>query len=342
MTRPCLWNLARYSFLGSAAYLLYRLPSSCFFCSEAPDDNSLHVEYIAKVRMIVELQESPAITFVSALRIPDIGIENHKNVDLVILIKRKLFLVEVKYWLGKVKVDANGCWCEKHEDGSLVRHGNVVEEVKKRAALLESYLLRRGLELPLNLVQSAIVLAHPDCRVDGSALGIKQVFTLEQWKAFLRRKTQKKSLDWIIPSKQQGFYQRLIGVLDTTPTWDRITFEGGDIALGNFLGFSGWSDDMETLKSIKRSRVSIVSIKSQRELTTVLGFPLMAGVSANVSCTLRNYRDIVSKKWSRGNFEEHKWVGKVRGNTYVVFQRVGSNAPQMFMLSSVVLIQLSA
>ncbi|KAI5069471.1 hypothetical protein GOP47_0015772 [Adiantum capillus-veneris] len=330
---------------ATESYLLYRFPTSCILCSEETED-LVHADYAAKVRMIVELQESPAVKFVGALRIPDTGDENNKNVDLVIRIKRKLYLVEVKYWSGKIKLEANGCWCQKHEDGSVVRLGNVVEEVKKRAALLELYLLRRGLELSSNFVQSIVVLAHPDCRVDGSILGIQQVFTSEEWKAFLRRKAQKIPFDWIVPSKHplltNSFFQRLAGVLDTTPTWDRITFEGGDIALGNFLGFNGCSDDMEVLKSVKRSRVSDVSIKSQPEHMTVLGFPLTTTVSAQASCTLRNYRAIVSKRGGKKNAEEPKQLAKVRGNTDVLFQTVGSNTPQLFTLSSVVLIQLSA
>eukprot|EP00250_Pteridium_aquilinum_P011169 c19882_g1_i1 orf=95-1138(+) len=341
-----MWSLAKLSVLGAAAYgLLYRFPISCLLCSEALED-PLHADRLAKILMLKELRENPGINFAGALRIPDTGDEDHKEVDLVILTRRKLYLVEAKSWSEKVKREIDGSWCQKYADGSLLRHGNIAEEVKKRAALLESYLFRRGLKPPSSFVQYIIVFTNPDCRVDETILCIPGVFSLQQWKAFLRKKAQKSALSWMIPKKgkmmSSGFYQQLVSILSTAPTWDRLTLEGGDIVLGNFLHFNGSVEDMEALKMVKRSRVSDVSITSKQEHTYILGLYLKTASMAEVRCTLRDYREASSRKDNKDKADESVWLARVRGDTEVVFQVVGSMSSQMFKMSNVLFIHLSA
>eukprot|EP00250_Pteridium_aquilinum_P011170 c19882_g1_i2 orf=95-955(+) len=280
-----MWSLAKLSVLGAAAYgLLYRFPISCLLCSEALED-PLHADRLAKILMLKELRENPGINFAGALRIPDTGDEDHKEVDLVILTRRKLYLVEAKSWSEKVKREIDGSWCQKYADGSLLRHGNIAEEVKKRAALLESYLFRRGLKPPSSFVQYIIVFTNPDCR---------------------------------------------------------LTLEGGDIVLGNFLHFNGSVEDMEALKMVKRSRVSDVSITSKQEHTYILGLYLKTASMAEVRCTLRDYREASSRKDNKDKADESVWLARVRGDTEVVFQVVGSMSSQMFKMSNVLFIHLSA
>lgn len=348
-------GLAKLSVLGIAAataYALYRhpyFPTCCFSSDENSEPDPDHADRLAKIRMLAALQGYPGIKVFGALRIPDTGHKEHKEIDLVILTKRKLCLVEVKSWAGIVKCEVDGSWCQMCEDGSLLKHGNIVEEVKKRAALLESYLFRRGLKLPFSFIRCMVVIANPHCRVDETILPQPGVFSLQQWESFLRKEAQKSMFGWmkikglkkrkVMPS---DLYQQLHNILSTAPTWDRLSFEGGDIIFGDFLHFNGLAEDLEALKMVKRSRISEVSVTNKQEHTShLLGLCLKTISLAEVSCTLRDYRRTALKKENKDKAES-EWHATVNGDTEVVFQAVGTTRPQVFKVNTVVAIHLSA
>ncbi|KAH7294599.1 hypothetical protein KP509_27G009000 [Ceratopteris richardii] len=352
MSRDCLWSLAKYSFLGAAAYgLLYsvvdyahRLPISCLPWSE-PEEDHHHLDRLAVISMIKELEVNPGVNFVGALRIPRANDEGKKAVDLVILTGRKLYLVEVKSSSNKIKRDADGSWYEKYEDGSSIKHGNVIQDVKERVALLESYLVRRGFKLPSEFIHSAVVFSNPECRVDECILRIPGVFSSTQWKSLLSKKAQKHKLGWMSPHKRHlltmSLYQQLFCILKTAPTWDRLTFEDGGIVLGDFQGFEGTSDDLEALKRVKRTHVDSINIQRRADNLNVFGYQVTTSVSAVLSYTLRDYRKILSRGEAKAITEEPKESITVKGSTELGFLLVGSSIPKRFKLINLVSVQLS-
>lgn len=298
--------------------------------------------------MLNALQKFSGMHVYCALRIPDTYLGERTEVDLVILTKRKLFVVEVKNWCGRVELDADGSWCQLLKDGSVVKHPNAVEDTQERAALLESYISRRGLTLPPSSLQCKVVLVNPNCRAEEAILSKREVLSFDEWESFLAKETKKSTFEWlqlVRPKRKKvlasDLRQQLHAILSTAPTWDRLMLEGGCTVLGEFLHFKGSAKDMEALKTVKRSRVSHLTMAHQRLRTNdFLGLFGGAFAEVEVTCTVRDYRTNSMKRKHKDCLDS-KISATIRPDMEVVFRAVGTTRAQHFKVSNVVAIQLT-
>ncbi|XP_062119848.1 uncharacterized protein LOC133834294 [Humulus lupulus] len=267
------------------------------------------------------------------LRIPDADTGTRQNIDLVLLTKGGAVVVSVKNLVGFVLINADGSWsCEtKNKTEHLP---NPVEETRKQASILESYLEQRGVALPEGYLSCKVILPNPKCCTIQPGSFPPEVITYDQW---TQQKPETKPMfsGWLKGAfgggkkeMQESIQQNLNFILSTAPIWDRVELKGNKYVLGEFLEFKGKPEDLHALRNIKRSKVSRLIIQK----TSMLG---LAHSTLQVLYSPRDYRS------EGASASEWKEVC-VRSSTEVVFQPQNSTKVRKFKLSSVTSISLSA
>lgn len=267
------------------------------------------------------------------LRLPDADTATKQAIDIVLLTEGEAVVISVKNLSGFVLVNANGSWvCEsKHK---TEHHPDPVEEVKKQASVLESYLEQRGVALPEGYLSCKVILPNPKCCTLQSSPFPSEVIAHDQW---TQLKPEHKSMfsGWIKGAfrggkkeTQESIEQKLNFILSTAPMWDRLELKGNKYVLGEFLEFKGKQEDLQALRNVKRSKVGRLIIQK----TSMLG---LAHSTLQVLYSPRDYR-------SEGSSASEWKEVAVRSSTEVLFQPGNSSKVRKFKLSSIVSMSLSA
>eukprot|EP01018_Ginkgo_biloba_P035099 Gb_19610 [translate_table: standard] len=271
----------------------------------------------------------------SALRIPDIGCGVRQNIDMVLLTKRELSIVAVKNYSGILDVGTDGGWIRINANGQSERIPNPVEETRYQAAVLESYLERRGVILPPGYLNCKVILINPNCRPLLSVTLQPEVLSHDKWMQ-LNEESRGRFLTWVKRifsgtehEAQNKIDKMLRFILSTAPTWDRLDLKGNHQMLGEFLGFKGKKDDMDALKIVKRSKVSKV-VNSKPTMFDFLG----DSSNVHLFCVSRDYRHESSS-------ESDRIEVNVKSSTEVVFQPVDAKRAQQFKIQKMVSLSLS-
>ncbi|CAI8589440.1 unnamed protein product [Vicia faba] len=270
------------------------------------------------------------------LRIPDSDSASPQSIDLVLVTKRELLVIAVKNFSGILTVHGDGTWQSEKpgKHNKVERHPDPVEEVRKQASILESYLEQRGVVLPKGFLTCKVILPNPKlCTIPTSDFP-PEVITHEQWK-LQKPGTKSVITSWVKSAflsgknnMQESGNKNLEFVLSTAPIWDRLELKGNKYALGEFLEFKGKSEDVEALRHIRRSKVGSMIIQK----TSMFG---LAPSTLQVLYTLRDYR-------TEGALAPELNEVTVRSNTEIIFQAENGTKIRKFKLSSVCSMHLSA
>lgn len=270
------------------------------------------------------------------LQIPDADSASRQNIDLVLVTKEGAMVVSVKNISGFVTTDKDGNWvCTdgKHHKTDVIP--NPIPEAKRLVSILEEYLEQREVALPEGYLSFKVICPNPNFRSIGSDSFPPELITYDQWKQL---KPGHRSLysGWIKDVLHGGkdkthasFYEKLISVLSTAPISDRLELKGNKYVLGEFIEFKGKEEDLQSLRKIRRSKISQLSVQK----ISMFG---LAHSTVQVLYAPRDYRVEGSSKAS--HWEEMT----VRSSTEVVFQPQNSTKPHKYKLSSVISMSLSA
>ncbi|XP_027909243.1 uncharacterized protein LOC114168562 [Vigna unguiculata] len=269
------------------------------------------------------------------LRIPDADTASRQGIDIVLVTKQELVVVSVKNYSGILTIGGDGGWlCEKPDKRKAERHPDPVEETRKQASILESYLEQRGVALPEGYICCKVILPNPKLVALPADGFPSEVITHDQW-IQLKSESKSKLSSWVKGALRSGkkdmlesINQNLDFVLSSAPIWDRLELKGNKYVLGDFLEFKGKREDVEALKHIRRSKVGRVVIQK----TSMFG---LAPSRLQVLCSLRDYR-------GKGASEPEWKEETVRSSTEIIFQPENGSKVRKFKLSSVTSMVLSA
>ncbi|KAF8012048.1 hypothetical protein BT93_I0238 [Corymbia citriodora subsp. variegata] len=224
---------------------------------------------------------------------------------------------------------------------------NLVAEAKKAASILESYLKRRGVALPVGNLPHLVVLPNPKfCSLNFLLSEYRpppEVITYLKW-AQLKPESKGMLSRWLKGAfcgakkeTQEPMHQQLSFVLGTAPMWDRLELNGDKYVLGEFLEFKGKEEDIQVLRNIRRSKIDrlIIQKTSIFGLGCYLSYESAAPLRLQVSYSPRDYR---SEGASSSEWKELT----VRSSTEILFQPADSRKVRKVKLSTVVSMTLSA
>ncbi|CAI0395147.1 unnamed protein product, partial [Linum tenue] len=162
------------------------------------------------------------------LRIPDPDTGLRQSIDVVLVTKGEAAVISVKNLSGLVSMNGDGSWVCEGGSGHKAEHlPNPVEEVKKQASILESYLEQRGIALPEGYFSYKVILPNPKFRTIHASYFPSEVITYDQW-TILKPESKSFSLSWIKGAvyggkkeNQESLTQKLNFILNSAPMWDR-------------------------------------------------------------------------------------------------------------------------
>lgn len=273
----------------------------------------------------------------TGLRIPDANTGQLQNIDMVLITKGgEAVVICVQNLSGFFSINADGSWVSTSGHNlKTEHHPDPVAEVKRQVAILKYYIEGRGnTTVPEGYLSCKVICPNPNFRsAIRSDYFPPEVVTYEQW---IQLKPELKSTfsGWIKGAflggkkEMQESIQKINFVLSTAPTWDRLELKGNKFLLGEFLDFKGKQDDVQSLKAIKRSKVSRLIIQKTS----------MFGIAHSKLQVLYCSRDYRNEGASSSDWKEVT----VRSNSEVLFQLLNSTKSRKFKLSSVVSMSLSA
>ncbi|KAI3933220.1 hypothetical protein MKW92_007278 [Papaver armeniacum] len=269
------------------------------------------------------------------LRIPDPDTGSRQNIDMVVVTKEEVVVINVKNFSGFVDIDTDGSWiCTGAKQRKAEKHPNPVVEAKRQVEILESYFEQRGVELPNGYVTYRVVLSNPSCRALPSIDFPAEVVPFGQLTT-LQPETKGVFTGWIKDTfrggkkeNQDGINQQLHFILSTAPMWDRLELDDNKHLLGEFLEFKGKIEDVLALRQIKRSKVSRLVIQKSS----------MFGFGRSKVQVLYSARDYRSEGASGSEWKEVT----VKSSTEVLFQPQNSTKVRKFKLSSIISMSLTA
>ncbi|KAF8012047.1 hypothetical protein BT93_I0238 [Corymbia citriodora subsp. variegata] len=282
------------------------------------------------------------------LRIPDPDTGSRQHIDLAFVTKGKVSVVSVKNFADFISICKDGSWACRDESGYKKQsHPDPVAEAKKAASILESYLKRRGVALPVGNLPHLVVLPNPKfCSLNFLLSEYRpppEVITYLKW-AQLKPESKGMLSRWLKGAfcgakkeTQEPMHQQLSFVLGTAPMWDRLELNGDKYVLGEFLEFKGKEEDIQVLRNIRRSKIDrlIIQKTSIFGLGCYLSYESAAPLRLQVSYSPRDYR---SEGASSSEWKELT----VRSSTEILFQPADSRKVRKVKLSTVVSMTLSA
>ncbi|KAG0632280.1 hypothetical protein M758_1G317100 [Ceratodon purpureus] len=308
----------------------------------------------AELRVSALFEGIPGVQVFTSLRIPDTGQgRGRREIDLVLVTKRELFVVEVKNWSGAIELQPDGSWLQIRRNGTVQKHSNVVDGTKYRAQLLKSYIERRGVNVPPDFVQPKVFLVNPDCKPEQAIVMQPEVLSADRWESFMENNLERTGSGWLIsllsssqqptPVLSEASEKQLLYILSTAPTWDRLELYGGKIVVGDFHSFQGQPEEAQTLKFAKRAVVKQLTMTHRRGwVGHTLGFLVGRTPKVKVVVTVRDHRDANITKISKNQDPGFPLRLEVRPDMKIVFQPVANPKPVHYNLNDVLSLTLSA
>lgn len=209
------------------------------------------------------------------------------EIDLIVLTKKQLHIIEVKNWSGTLRTENSG-WVQTKRDGNEVLHRHLTQHNESKATALLSYLKGHGIILPRGFASQKVLFMNHNLKVDKSISKDRNVIQRWQLNQYLR--TQKGTgiserllhavievcletehskglLNEVFHVLSSELMNKSIFELEQLRTWDRVKLHGGRILQGD--AFNIWTRD-QTIEMNAFPPSSKIKIKWVRNL--IYGF----------------------------------------------------------------------
>ncbi len=227
----------------------------------------------------------------AAKRLPDPRNNRKREVDLIVVTAKKIYVIECKNWSGTL-ITRGDRWIQRNQISGVLKeiiHDNTLDLNAYKMSLLGEYLDNFGVSIgdddicqkvvfmnPKLRIQSEVIERHPDvitpdCLGDYLDAQTNKLKTHERFLSsligvILDDETKGKVLDgFSIKRVGDENHDRLIALIKELPTWDKVFLRGTKILSGDVLAReSDFYADIQDVpfKDIKEIRVSFTESKS--------------------------------------------------------------------------------
>ena len=177
------------------------------------------------------------------------------EIDLIVLTKKQLHIIEVKNWSGTLRAENNG-WLQVKRDGTEVLHRHLTQHNESKATALLSYLNGCGIKLPRGFASQKVLFMNYNLRVDkviSKDPNVIQRWQLNQYlqtqrgssmperllhsviEACLDAEHSKDVLNNVFNALPSESMNNVIQELRMLRTWDRVKLHGGRILQGDAI-----------------------------------------------------------------------------------------------------------
>jgi Holliday junction resolvase-like predicted endonuclease len=177
------------------------------------------------------------------------------EIDLIVLTKKQLHIIEVKNWSGTLRYGDDG-WLQVKRDGSEVLHRHLTQHNESKAVALLSYLSKHGINLPRGFTSQKVLFMNHNLKVDKVISKDRNVIQRWQLNQYLRTQKganiserllhsviedcldaehSKDVLNDVFNALPSETMDEAIQILKQLRTWDRVKLHGGRILQGDAI-----------------------------------------------------------------------------------------------------------
>jgi Nuclease-related domain len=194
-------------------------------------------------------------------RIPDPQNQRRREIDLIVVTDKRLYVIECKNWTGVLSTAGNR-WIQKTFGGQVREHENVLALNTYKMKLLVEYLKNQGITIQPDRVCQKLIFMNPKLNISSLAIAKSpDVVIPERLEEYLGKQNNQlktheklfcsvigllldeelkgKVLDGLEIERVGGMHHdRLIQEIAKLATWDKIFLHGTKILSGDLIGRS--------------------------------------------------------------------------------------------------------
>lgn len=191
-------------------------------------------------------------------RIPSVKDKRRYEVDLIVLTKKQLHVIEVKNWSGELFI-RNGGWVQRKKNGEEVEHQDLAQYNARKMQALTKYLEVNGVNIPAGFIRQTVLFMHPGLRMSseiashpavipramldaylksqrGSSMAERMLHSVVE--ACLSMENSKVVLDGLFSALHSKQLKAAIAALSELHTWDRLCLYGGKVEQGDMIALT--------------------------------------------------------------------------------------------------------
>jgi Nuclease-related domain len=194
----------------------------------------------------------------AAKRVPDPQHKRRREIDLIVVTAKRLYVIECKNWTGTLSIDGDR-WVQRSVSGRERLHEDVLSLNTFKMNLLVQYLQDRGIEIEPDRVCQKLIFMNPKLKIASMAIAKNSdVITPNRLEEYLARQNNQlkaheklfssvigllldeelkgKVLDGLAIDRVGGIHHdRLIQEVGKLATWDKIFLHGTKILSGDII-----------------------------------------------------------------------------------------------------------
>ena len=207
-------------------------------------------------------------------RVPAPALRRRFEIDLVVLTRKQLHILEVKNWSGELFPQRKG-WVQRKRDGREIEHQNLTRYNSQKVEVLLDYLQQHGVNLKNTMVSQKVLFMnerltiHPDIMADrnviarsqlddylasqkGSSYGERLLFSVIE--ACLDAEKSTILVGGLFKAIKKREFKEAVKALSDLRTWDLVGCYGGRTLQGDGLSLrcNGKKYDLKKLENGKR------------------------------------------------------------------------------------------
>ena len=188
-------------------------------------------------------------------RIPSKKYKRRFEIDLIVLTKKHLHILEVKNWSGEV-VQKGDKWIQIKRGGERISHQNLTKHNTKKQMVIIDYLRSLNVKLKPSYFSQKVIFMNPNIRIATEIASDPNIIPIQKLDRYLSSQkgtggaenfihsiidfcidSEKSAvvLDGLFNSMNKSDFQTTRKALSDLKTWDKVVFNGGRIATGDCL-----------------------------------------------------------------------------------------------------------
>jgi Nuclease-related domain len=229
----------------------------------------------------------------AAKRIPDPQHRRRREIDLIVVTAKRLYVIECKNWTGKLSIEiGTDRWIQHGVGGQVKPHEDVLSLNTMKMNLLVEHLRQRGINIQPHQVCQKLIFMNPKLKIASLTIARNvDVVTPDRLEAYLSKQDNQlktheklfssvigllldeelkgKVLDGLAIERVGGeHHDRLIQEIGKLATWDKIFLHGTKILSGDLIDssipnlFAAASDPRQLpLDRAKEIRIGLIKSK---------------------------------------------------------------------------------
>ena len=226
--------------------------------AEAPGVAAGREAEVALLEQIGESFRFEGAEVFAGRRIPSRKQDRRREIDLIVCEPRRIHLIEVKNWSGRLELRGRD-WIQERRGGGTVNHRDLLAETLLKRDATRDFLDERGLKIDddfaIRYLFPVIMFMNPNLEMDPRIEAMPEVFSRRELDEHLGVQPRKSGAERLIasmidycfarsrkhaddvlpPPLEPKLYEKIIKRLSETATWDQLRLQGSKTITGDLV-----------------------------------------------------------------------------------------------------------